>query len=261
MPEVDIETNGKPSENAEATAASIVITPVEGTEKVAAAEPEKANTSKPMSYSAKLCQTVTLSAVVLAVLYAAGVFDRFSALFNYMVAERPVLTVIVSLVLSVLLSLALSALLPSKLESLSNAPFLGMLYFWAGTLWYNTLDGHLLNLSLAMTPSGLASLLLAVAAFTFCLYYHDESKVSGRVVGFFYMNLVFNVLAFAAVALVSFFVSDIKEEASQAVASQIEVPVRVAEIIGAACPLAYSTDYCNLVKQLVESPETKVKTR
>jgi hypothetical protein len=259
MPEIDIETNGKPSENAEATAASIAITPVEGTVKVAAGEPEKANTSKPISYSAKLCLTVTLSAAILAVLFAAGVFDHFSALFNYyMISERSVPSVIVSVVLSGLLSLALFGLLPKRLACLSTAPFLGILYYWVGLLWYNSLDGKLLDATLAITPTSLAAVLLAVAALAFCLCYHDEDELGVRVLGFLYLFLALNALAFFVIYVVSCLVVDMKGEAGQVVASEILVPIRVTEVLGSACPLAYSADYCDLVKKLVESPETKV---
>jgi hypothetical protein len=264
MAEIDIEKTEKPGENAETQAAPTAAAPVEGvvgTANEIAAEPEKDKPAKPMSYSAKLCLTVTLSSVILAVLFAAGVFDRFYALVNYMIADRPVPTVLASAALSGLLSLALSALLPKQLGRLAHAPFLAISYYWVGLLWYSTLDGKLLDTPFAITPSSLAAVLLAVAALTFCLFYHDEDKIGTRVVGFFYMFLVFSMFAFGAVSFVNYFVLVMKEESGQAVASELEVPVRVTEVIRVACPLAYSADYCDLVNKVVTSPEYKVRTR
>ncbi len=223
-----------------------------------AAEVKKKEPSTPMSYSAKLCLSTTFGAVVLAVLFAVGVFDRFLPLLNYMVTERPLSAAIISTSVVGFVSYVVSTLLPLKVRDIANFPVLAIIAYWLGTLWHNTLDGRTLEAGATLSPSGLVAILAALLALCVCITYHDTSLKQGEKKLFFsYGFAAFNVLAFIAVYLLNSMIADTHAAARHAVDSQIEVYVRVTEVMGAACPYAYSKDYCDKVQQVVDSPEFK----
>jgi hypothetical protein len=215
-----------------------------------------------MTLSARLCGIFTLSAVIVAVLYASGSFILVPKIVEFVLVEHPLMTAIITVVLTGFYGLMLGAMLPSALWLVAHGIFLAVVAFWVAFAWWNTLDGRFGFVATPMTMNGLLAVQLALAALAACLSLHErEWSVATKINGIAYYFLGFNMFAFTAVVLLMLVFDSAHEEAADLVRREIDRTASVASVLGVACPVAYSDEYCTALKEVLRKADQNPERR
>jgi hypothetical protein len=187
---------------------------------------------EPMTLSARLCAIFTVSAVIVAVLYASGSFTLVPKIVAFVLVEHPFMTAIITVVLTGFYGLMLGSMLPSALWLVAHGIFLAVVAFWVAFAWWNTLDGRFGSVATPMTTNGLVAVQLALAALAACLALHERKwSVATKVNGIAYYFVVFNMFAFTAVVLLMLVFDSAREGASDLVRRESDRTAYVASVL------------------------------